>query len=133
MRVAVIGIGYVGAVSAACLVRDGHDVTAVDVSPVKVDGINAGESPIVEPGLDGLIKAGVAAGKLRATSDLEAAIRGTDISLICVGTPSRSNGSLDTGFALRVAEQIGAVLADDTVDHSVIFRSTVLPGTMDTL
>jgi len=133
MRVAVIGIGYVGAVSAACLVRDGHDVTAVDVSPVKVDGINAGESPIVEPGLDGLIKAGVAAGKLRATTDLEAAIRGTDISLICVGTPSRSNGSLDTGFALRVAEQIGAVLADDTVDHSVIFRSTVLPGTMDTL
>lgn len=133
MKVAVIGIGYVGAVSAACLARDGHEVIAVDVSPVKVDGINAGESPIVEPGLHELIKTGVAAGRLKATSDLEAAIRGTDISLICVGTPSRTNGSLDTSFALRVAEQIGGILADDSVDHSVIFRSTVLPGTMDGL
>jgi GDP-mannose 6-dehydrogenase len=132
MKVAVIGIGYVGAVSAACLARDGHEVIAVDVSPVKIDGINAGESPIVEPGLDELIKSAVSSGRLRATDDLPSTIRQTDISLICVGTPSRMNGSLDTGFALRVAEQIGEVLKEG-VDHSVVFRSTVLPGTMDGL
>ena len=103
MKVAVIGIGYVGAVSAACLARDGHEVLAVDVSQLKVDDINRGESPIVEPGLSELVLDGVRSGRLRATLSLEEGIRGSDISLICVGTPSRSNGSLDTSFALRVA------------------------------
>lgn len=133
MKVAVIGIGYVGAVSAACLARDGHEVLAVDVSQLKVDDINRGESPIVEPGLSELVLDGVRSGRLRATLSLEEGIRGSDISLICVGTPSRSNGSLDTSFALRVAEQIGAIIGASNLDHSVVFRSTVLPGTMDGL
>ena len=134
MKIAVIGIGYVGAVSAACLARDGHEVLAVDVSQVKVDDINRGESPIVEPGASELIKSCVANGRLKASTDLVQAIHETEISLICVGTPSRSNGSLDTTFVARVAEEIGGILkAAGNLDHSVVFRSTVLPGTMDEL
>ena len=133
MRISIFGIGYVGAVSAACLARDGHQVIAVDVNPVKVRELNAGQSPIVEPGLAELIRTAVDTGSLRATASIAEAIAETDISLICVGTPSRANGSLDTAYAERVAEQIGAEIARKTDFHSVVFRSTVLPGTMDEL
>lgn len=131
MRVSILGIGYVGAVSAACLARDGNEVIAVDPNEGKVAAINAGKSPIVEPGLDEIIAEQVAAGRLRATSDARAAIHGTDLTFVCVGTPSRFNGSLDTGYVMRAAEEIGAALADKDGFHTVFFRSTILPGTTD--
>ena len=133
MNISIFGIGYVGAVSAACLARDGHKVIAVDVNPIKVDELNAGKSPIVEPGLAELIEKHVASGRLSATSDLAGAVAATDMSLICVGTPSRANGSLDTAYAERVAADIGAALKGKPTYHSVVFRSTILPGTMDDL
>ncbi len=133
MKVAVFGIGYVGAVSAACLARDGHEVIAVDPNPVKVQALMEGESPIVERGLPELIQQAVSRGRLRATSDPVEALSTTELSLICVGTPSRPNGSLDTGYVQRVAHSIGEFLKTDERNHSVVFRSTILPGTMQGL
>jgi GDP-mannose 6-dehydrogenase len=133
MRVAIFGIGYVGAVSAACLARDGHEVVAVDPNPVKVDAIMAGESPIAERGLPELIQQAVKGGRLRATADAADALANTDLSLVCVGTPSRPNGSLDTSYVSRVAEVIGDFLRADDRHHSVVLRSTLLPGTMHSL
>lgn len=130
MRISVFGIGYVGAVSAACLARDGHDVVAVDISEFKVDLINSGRSTIVEPGLEQVIGEAVAAGRLRATTDGVAAIRHTDLSLVCVGTPSLPNGSLDLRHVERVCEQIGRALAAKDAFHAVVVRSTMLPGSM---
>jgi GDP-mannose 6-dehydrogenase len=129
MRVSVFGLGYVGSVSAASFAADGHDVVGVDVNADKVAAINAGKSPIVEPGLDDLLAQNVAEGRLRATTDTTDAIRSTDVSLICVGTPSRRNGSLDLTHLERVSEQIGAALRDQPSYHVVVVRSTVLPGT----
>ena len=129
MRVSVFGLGYVGSVSAASFAADGHAVVGVDVHQVKVDAINEGRSPIVEPGLDELLKQGVAAGRLRATTSTADAVNATDLSLICVGTPSRKNGSLDLSYLERVCEQIGEVLKTKDDYHVVVVRSTVLPGT----
>jgi GDP-mannose 6-dehydrogenase len=129
MRVSVFGLGYVGSVSAASFAADGHDVVGVDVNADKVAAINAGKSPIVEPGLDDLLAQNVADGRLRATTNTTDAIRSTDVSLICVGTPSRRNGSLDLTHLERVSEQIGAALRDQPSYHVVVVRSTVLPGT----
>ena len=129
MRVAVFGLGYVGSVSAANFAADGHDVIGVDVNAEKVAAVNAGRSPIVEPGLEDLLKAGVDARRLRATTSTSEAIAETDLSLICVGTPSRKNGSLDLSYLIRVCEQIGEALKEKTTYHVVVVRSTVLPGT----
>jgi GDP-mannose 6-dehydrogenase len=129
MRVAVFGLGYVGSVSAANFAADGHDVIGVDVNADKVTAVNGGRSPIVEPGLDDLLKRAVEEGRLRATASTEAAIAETDLSLICVGTPSRKNGSLDLTYLIRVCEQIGDALKDTAGYHVVVVRSTVLPGT----
>ena len=129
MNVSVFGLGYVGSVSAASFAADGHHVVGVDVHAGKVAAINSGRSPIVEPGLEELLERGVAAGRLRATSDTNEAIRDTDISLLCVGTPSRRNGSLDLQYLDRVSEQIGSALRDKPDYHVVVVRSTVLPGT----
>jgi GDP-mannose 6-dehydrogenase len=129
MRVSVFGLGYVGSVSAASFAADGHQVVGIDVNAGKVAAINAGKSPIVEPGLDDLLARNVADGRLRATTDTAEAIRDTDVSLICVGTPSRRNGSLDLTHLERVSEQIGAALRDHPGYHVVVVRSTVLPGT----
>ena len=129
MRISILGIGYVGAVASACLAAQGHDVTAVDVNPAKVDCINAGQSPIVEPGLGKLIGAAVAAGRLRATSDVGTAIGTTEISFICVGTPSLANGDLDLTYVRRATEAIGVALSRIKGFHLVVLRSTVLPGT----
>jgi len=129
MRVSVFGLGYVGSVSAAAFAADGHDVVGVDVNTDKVATVNAGKSPIVEPDLDDLIARNVADGRLCATTNAAEAIAGTEVSLICVGTPSRKNGSLDLTYLTRVSEAIGAALHDKTEYHVVVVRSTVLPGT----
>jgi GDP-mannose 6-dehydrogenase len=129
MKVSVFGLGYVGSVSAAAFAADGHDVVGVDVNPDKVASVNAGRSPIVEPGLEELLKAGVESRRLRATTSTEDAVQATDLSLVCVGTPSRRNGSLDLTYLTRVCEQIGTVLRDKASYHVVVIRSTVLPGT----
>lgn len=128
MRVSIFGLGYVGSVSAASFAADGHDVIGVDVNPDKVRTINEGRSPIIEPGLEELMKEGVAQGRLRATTSTEEAVCNTDLSLLCVGTPSRKNGSLDLAYLTRVCEQIGDVLTQKRDYHVVVVRSTVLPG-----
>jgi GDP-mannose 6-dehydrogenase len=129
MKVSVFGLGYVGSVSAASFAADGHKVIGVDVNADKAAAVNAGRSPIVEPGLEDLLARAVAEGCLCATTDTAAAIRESDVSLLCVGTPSRRNGSLDLTYLERVAEQIGAELRDKPSYHVVVVRSTVLPGT----
>ncbi len=129
MKVSVFGLGYVGTVSAAAFADDGHDVVGVDVVPDKVAAVNSGRSPIVEPGLTELLERGVKSGRLRATTSTEDAVRSTDLSLICVGTPSRKNGSLDLTYLTRVCQEIGQVLRDKDDYHVVVVRSTVLPGT----
>jgi GDP-mannose 6-dehydrogenase len=128
-RVSVFGLGYVGCVSAASLAAEQHQVIGVDVNPDKVAAINAGRSPIVEPGLDALLADGVAAGRLRATTSPAEAVANSDVSLICVGTPSRKNGSLDLTYLERVCGQIGEAFRDKPEYHVVVVRSTVLPGT----
>jgi len=129
MNVSVFGLGYVGSVSAASFAADGHTVVGVDVNPDKVASLNEGRSPIVEKGLDALIRDNRANGRLRATTSTAEAVRDTDLSLVCVGTPSRKNGSLDLTYLERVAEQIGEALKDKESYHVVVVRSTVLPGT----
>ncbi|HTI38112.1 MAG TPA: UDP-glucose/GDP-mannose dehydrogenase family protein [Vicinamibacterales bacterium] len=129
MNVSVFGLGYVGSVSAASFAADGHTVVGVDVNPDKVNSLNEGRSPIVEKGLDDLIRENASNGRLRATTSTRDAVESTDLSLICVGTPSRRNGSLDLTYLERVAEQIGEALRDKASYHVVVVRSTVLPGT----
>jgi GDP-mannose 6-dehydrogenase len=130
-RVSIFGLGYVGSVSAACLAAAGHDIIGVDVSPTKVESIASGRSPIVEEGLESLIAQQVRAGRLRATTDVADAIEHSEISLICVGTPSRDNGSLDLSAVERVSETIGAALAGVTRPHVIVVRSTMLPGSTE--
>lgn len=130
MKISVFGIGYVGAVASACLVKTGHEVIAVDPFEVKVKCINDGRSPIVEKGLDELIKEGVKSGRLRATTDHVDAVMNSNISLICVGTPSEKDGSLDYRYIREICKQIGEVLKDKDARHTVVVRSTVVPGTL---
>jgi len=129
MNVSVFGLGYVGSVSAACFAADGHSVMGVDVNADKVASLKEGRSPIVEKGLDDLIREGVSKGALSATTDTREAVLATDLSLVCVGTPSRKNGSLDLTYLTRVSEQIGEAIRDKDAYHVVVIRSTVLPGT----
>jgi GDP-mannose 6-dehydrogenase len=133
MKVSVFGLGYVGSVSAASFAADGHTVVGVDVNPDKVASLNDGRSPIVEKGLDELIRDNAANGRLRATTSTAEAVAATDLSLICVGTPSRRNGSLDLSYLERVCQQIGAALRAKDTYHVVVVRSTVLPGTTHSL
>lgn len=127
-RVSVFGLGYVGCVSAACFAKEGHGVIGVDVSQSKVDMLNAGQATIVEHGIAELVASLRAEGRLRATTDVRDAVSNSDISLICVGTPSKPNGSLDLSYVERVCSQIGEVLRDKKERHTVVIRSTVLPG-----
>jgi GDP-mannose 6-dehydrogenase len=129
-NIAVFGLGYVGVVSAACLARDGHKVVGVDPQPEKVRLVRKGKPPIVEQFVGELIEEGVRAGALTATTDAAEAVAASDMSLVCVGTPSRRNGSLDTAAVARVCEQIGAAIRGTTGRHIVVMRSTILPGTM---
>lgn len=130
MRISVFGLGYVGAVSAGCFARDGHDVIGVDPVDTKVDLINAGQTPIIEKDIGDIIAASVREGRLRATSSVDDAIASSDVSLICVGTPSQSNGSLDLKYVRRVCEEIGRALKKQRGFHVVVARSTMLPGSM---
>jgi GDP-mannose 6-dehydrogenase len=129
----VFGLGYVGSVSAAALARRGHAVVGVDVDESKVASVAAGQSPIVEPGLDDLIGDMVAAGSLSATTDAAAAVVASDASLVCVGTPSARGGEPDTTAIARVMETIGSALRGSSRPHVVITRSTILPGTSENL
>ena len=129
MRISVFGLGYVGAVSAACLAADGHLVVGVDTNPVKTDLLNQGHPPVIEAGLGELIEEGVRAGRLRATTDCDAAVSDTDLAFVCVGTPSKGNGSLDLTYLRRVAGDIGQAIQRQRSPIVVVVRSTVLPGT----
>jgi len=129
-RISVFGIGYVGVVSAACLARDGHEVVAVDLDPEKVRAVNEGRSPIVEKGLDELLARVVAEGKLRATTDAAEAVAATDASFVCVGTPSAPDGSVGLDYVRGACESIGRAVKAKGAFHSVIVRSTIVPGTM---
>jgi GDP-mannose 6-dehydrogenase len=131
MRISVFGLGYVGCVAAASLARDGHTVIGVDVNPEKVALIASGRSPIIEPGLDRLVDDVVRSGRLRATVDATAAVAATDISIVCVGTPSNGNGSLNLHHISSVCREIGTALASKREYHVVVVRSTVLPGTVE--
>ena len=127
--VSIFGLGYVGCISAACLASEGHQVIGVDVSPAKVKLVASGHATVVEEGIDPLVCEMVAEGRLGATSDAAEAVERSSISLICVGTPSQANGSLDLSYVERVATQIGQALRTKRGRHTVALRSTVLPGT----
>jgi len=131
LRISVFGLGYVGAVSAGCLANDGHSVIGVDPVRTKVDLINQGLSPIIEAEIGDIIAKCVKSGCLRATDDQDQAIRDTELSFVCVGTPSQSNGNLDFRYIRRVCELIGQAMKGKAARHTVVIRSTILPGTMD--
>ncbi|RTL46520.1 MAG: UDP-glucose/GDP-mannose dehydrogenase family protein [Burkholderiales bacterium] len=129
MKVSVFGLGYVGAVSCACLPELGHDVVGVDINPLKVELIGSGQSPVVEEGIEELIAAAVKGGKLTATHDVAAAVRDTEISLISVATPALPNFMPDLTALDAVVGQIGAEIAKKDSQHTLVIRSTVAPGT----
>ena len=130
MKISIFGLGYVGCISAACLAKEGHAVMGVDINPDKVKEINLGRSPLLEKGLEELIAKGVSEGNLRATSDPKEAVMNSDISFLCVGTPSNHNGSIDIEFLERVSREIGISLREKQKEHLIINRSTSLPGTL---
>jgi len=127
--VSVFGIGYVGAVTAACLAHAGHSVIGVDVNPAKVETLESGKAPVLEPGLDRLIVNVRKTGRLRATTDPFMAVHASEVSFICVGTPSLHNGRLDVSSVRHTCEEIGRALRSKQEFHWVVLRSTVLPGT----
>ncbi len=130
MRISVFGLGYVGVVSAACLAREGHTVIGVDPNETKVNLVNSGRTPVIEAEVEELIGEALREGRLRACSDAADAVAQTEISLICVGTPSQANGSLELRYVQAVCEEIGRAIGDKSERHIVVTRSTMLPGTM---
>lgn len=130
MRISIFGMGYVGVVSAGCLANDGHEVVGVDPNQVKVDLVNKGVTPIIEKDIGEMVEKAVKQGSLRATTSVIEAVKATDVSLVCVGTPSQLNGNLDLSYVRRVCEEIGTALRDKTSFHVVVARSTMLPGSM---
>ncbi|MBV6319945.1 nucleotide sugar dehydrogenase [Duganella violaceipulchra] len=133
MKISIFGLGYVGAVSAGCLASDGHAVIGVDPNETKVALINQGHTPIIEKDIGEMIAATVKSGLLRATTDVRDAVLNSDMSLICVGTPSQLNGNLDLSHVRKVCEQIGAAIKDKDAFHVVVARSTMLPGSMSSV
>src|SRR6266581_1334780 len=133
MKISIFGLGYVGCVSAACLAKEGHDVIGVDVNPTKVEIVNRGECPIVESGMSELIKEMANSQRLRATTNTQEAIDNSDLSLVCVGTPSNANGSLDLSYVERVCQEIGSALRSKADRHTLVIRSTMLPGTIESV
>jgi len=131
VKVSIFGLGYVGTVTAACLAKHGHNVIGVDTNEFKVDCLIKGLSPIVEPGIDTLLRSALEDGRLSATNNAKAAVMESDVSLVCVGTPSNTNGSLNLEYVFRVAEQLGECLRGKDEYHVFVIRSTVLPGTVE--
>jgi GDP-mannose 6-dehydrogenase len=129
--VSVFGLGYVGAVSAACLASRGHRVIGVDVNPEKLEALRNGRSPVIEERIGDITADVVARGDLSVTNDAHTAVWNTDISLICVGTPSGAGGALSTAFLIQVTDEIGAALATKDGWHVVVYRSTMVPGTCE--
>ncbi|MCB1942808.1 MAG: UDP-glucose/GDP-mannose dehydrogenase family protein [Candidatus Accumulibacter sp.] len=127
----MFGLGYVGAVSLACLTRDGHEVIGVDIDATKLELIMAGKTPVVEEGMVELMAAAAASGRVSVTTDAQRAVLDSEISLVCVGTPSAANGSQDQGAILRLAEQMGRAIAGKSAPHIVVLRSTLVPGTVE--
>ncbi len=133
MKISVFGMGYVGAVSAGCLASEGHEVIGVDSNRTKVDLIARGQAPIIEKDIDRMIATSVDNGRLRATADVLKAVRESELSLICVGTPSQLNGNLDLSYVRRVCEEVGQALRVKQDFHVIVARSTMLPGSMRNL
>jgi GDP-mannose 6-dehydrogenase len=131
--ISVFGLGYVGSVTAACFADVGHRVIGVDVSPAKVEALGAGRSPIVEARMSELLAKAYQAGLLRATTDASVAVAESDLSFVCVGTPSLRSGKLDLGYVERVVREIGAAIKKKNAHHTIVLRSTVLPGTTESL
>jgi GDP-mannose 6-dehydrogenase len=130
LKISIFGLGYVGTVSAGCFANDGHEVIGVDPVHTKVDLINRAQSPIIEAEIGEIVGSTAKAGRLRATDDAIKAIRETELSFVCVGTPSQPNGNLDLRYIRRICEQMGQALKDKPTRHTVVIRSTILPGTM---
>ncbi len=131
MRISIFGLGYVGAVSLACLARDGHEVTGVDIDEQKLELIRSGKSPIIESGMPELMAEVVLAGHVKLTNVTTEAIANTDLSFVCVGTPSQPNGSQDQSAVLRLTEQLGVALKHKEKRHIIVYRSTLTPGTVN--
>jgi len=131
MDISIFGLGYVGAVSLGCLARDGHRVVGVDVDQAKLDLIAAGKTPVVEEGMVQLMSSAIASGRVAVTRDTRDAVMRTDVSLICVGTPSAPNGSQDQTAMLRLAKDLGAAMREKAMGHVFVFRSTLVPGTVE--
>lgn len=128
MKISVIGLGYVGAVTAACLARDGHEVLGIDLDPAKLGLLREGKAPIVEEGIDAVVREAVASGRLRVTDRMDAEIAACDLIFVCVGTPSSANGSQDLSAVRRVSAELGEALGACTGFPVVVLRSTVYPG-----
>jgi len=133
MRVSVFGLGYVGSVCAGCLAAAGHEVVGVDINPQKVECVNSGHAPIIEPELGELIEENVRKGRLSATTVTEDAILNSELSLVCVGTPSLGNGNLDSSYVENACAEIGTALRRKATPHLVVVRSTLLPGTTESI
>lgn len=129
--ISIFGLGYVGSVTIACLADNNHTLIGVDVNQTKVEMIRQGRSPIIEDGLGELLTKGVQAKRISATTDAVQAVHESEISFICVGTPSNANGSLNLAYVRKVSEEIGAALAEKSDFHLVVARSTMLPGSTE--
>src|SRR6185436_9043951 len=131
MNISIFGLGYVGAVSLACLARDGHSVIGVDIDPAKLELIRGGNTPVVEEGMVELMTRVAASGRVSVTADVVQAVLDSDLSLICVGTPSAANGSQDQSAMLSLARDVGRAMRKKSGDHVFVFRSTLVPGTVE--
>ena len=133
MNISVFGLGYVGSVTAACFANIGHRVIGVEANPDKLAIFQAGQSPLFEPGLAELLAGVCATGQFTATADVAAAIHGSDLSFICVGTPSKKGGQVDLSYIEKVCREIGAALRAKTAPHLIVIRSTMLPGNIESV
>jgi GDP-mannose 6-dehydrogenase len=132
-RISIFGLGYVGSTTAACLAKCGHEIIGVDSNPLKTETLNCGRSPIVEPGVEELVAEARGSGRLRTTTDANAAVAASDVSFVSVGTPSQRNGRVNLAYVERVCREIGAALRHKSDFHSIVIRSTVLPGTTESV
>ncbi|MEM8984016.1 MAG: nucleotide sugar dehydrogenase [Pseudomonadota bacterium] len=133
MKISVVGLGYVGAVTAACLARDGHEVIGIDLDPTKIKLLSEGKAPIIEQGIGEVTEAAASSGRLKVSDDIRDGVAGCELIFVCVGTPSATNGAQDLTAVRRVAEEIGGVLKEATGFPVVVLRSTVYPSSTETI